>query len=566
MEVNGVDQTETEKPLEATAGKPGKTAESNKPVDSTAAESPANLESDARSTESGPSAKSLVLEDEDRGQELTSKKKTQAEIAISVKNLKKDFYISHSGVASLKSHLLKLNKQEPIERLQVLKGISFDVRKGECVAVVGRNGAGKSTLLSLLSRIYLPTTGSVEIRGRMAPLLELGGGFHPDLTGYENIFVNGMILGISHDELVERVDEIVEFSELSSHIDSPVRTYSSGMNARLGFSIVVHVDAEVLLLDEVLAVGDYSFREKCAKKIDAMRAEGKTILLVSHSGSDVERLADRAIWIQGGLIRAEGSPKKVLRAYTKSSSSELVTAEDKYADAKFEYVYYEDDDEPEKPASPKPANPAGVGPTAPATLPLKLPEIPPARSPGMPGVPIFQWSDQGFGILNMPSSDTASGPFNRASINLGAKNYPFARGDTIASFNATTWGSGVPKPTGAIVFSNAEPGPQSAGNLGASFSIGLCESGTDAIKARFIIRHNGDVLLSGAPLPSRRIRQEDSFSNRACPQPRKGPRLPAQAPPLTSTTPVTTSCGATTNRGGRCRQTRCSRPSRPMEL
>jgi ABC-type polysaccharide/polyol phosphate transport system ATPase subunit len=241
-------------------------------------------------------------------------------VAISVKDLKKDFMLSHSGVASLKTLVLKW-KRPSLQKLEVLRGISFEVRESECLAIVGRNGAGKSTLLSLLARIYRPTSGSIEIRGRLAPLLELGAGFHPDLTGLENIFVNGMILGISRKELEKRLDQIIEFSELYNHIDSPVRTYSSGMSARLGFSIAVHVDADILLLDEVLAVGDFDFRQKCAKKIDEMREQKKTILMVSHGSGDVQRLADRCIWLQNGVAAMEGDPQTVLDAYQRNSTN-----------------------------------------------------------------------------------------------------------------------------------------------------------------------------------------------------------------------------------------------------
>ncbi|MBI1756518.1 MAG: ABC transporter ATP-binding protein [Fimbriimonas ginsengisoli] len=244
--------------------------------------------------------------------------------AIRVKDLHKEFLLSHSGIASLKSLVLQW-KRPSLEHLHVLRGISFEVAHSECVGIVGRNGAGKSTLLSLMARIYKPTSGSVEISGRVAPLLELGAGFHVDLTGLENIFVNGMILGISRKELEKRLDAIVEFSELYNHIDSPVRTYSSGMNARLGFAIAVHVDADVLLVDEVLAVGDYEFREKCQRKIDDLKAEGRTIVMVSHSGDDVERLSDRCIWLQNGRIEREGDPKEVLEAYVTESTNELAS-------------------------------------------------------------------------------------------------------------------------------------------------------------------------------------------------------------------------------------------------
>lgn len=233
---------------------------------------------------------------------------------IQVRDLRKEFLLSHSGASSLKTLLLWWKRRQ-LEHLQVLRGISFDVQKGECVGVVGRNGAGKSTLLSLLARVYKPTSGQVQINGRVAPLLELGAGFHPDLTGIENVFFNGVILGLTRKEIDARLDQIIEFAELRHHIDSPVRTYSSGMLARLGFSVAVHVDADVLLVDEVLAVGDFEFEQKCYRRIDEFRAGGGTILFVSHQMDAVERVADRCILLKDGLIEAEGSPSEVIELY-----------------------------------------------------------------------------------------------------------------------------------------------------------------------------------------------------------------------------------------------------------
>lgn len=234
--------------------------------------------------------------------------------AIVVKDVRKEFLLSHSGVGSLKTLALWWKKRE-LEHLEVLKGLSFDVNQGECVAIVGRNGAGKSTLLSLLARIYRPTSGHVEVSGRLAPLLELGAGFHPDLTGLENILFNGMILGLTRKQAMERTNAIVEFAELQHHCDSPVRTYSSGMMARLGFSVAVHVDADVLIVDEVLAVGDYAFEEKCYQRIADFRSEGGTILFVSHNMDSVRRVADRCIWLKGGKVELAGDPEIVIQAY-----------------------------------------------------------------------------------------------------------------------------------------------------------------------------------------------------------------------------------------------------------
>jgi lipopolysaccharide transport system ATP-binding protein len=233
---------------------------------------------------------------------------------ISIKNLRKEFRLSHSGAGSIKSALLWWKKRR-IEQLEVLKGLDLEVFPGECVAVIGRNGAGKSTMLSLLARVYKPTSGEVTVTGRIAPLLELGAGFHPDLTGIENIFFNGIILGLTRKEIRARMDEIVAFSELEHHIDSPVRTYSSGMLARLGFSVAMHVDADVLLVDEVLAVGDFEFERKCFAKIDEFKNNGGTILFVSHEMPDVRRVATRCVWLKQGVIKQQGSPEEIIPLY-----------------------------------------------------------------------------------------------------------------------------------------------------------------------------------------------------------------------------------------------------------
>jgi lipopolysaccharide transport system ATP-binding protein len=234
--------------------------------------------------------------------------------ALTIRGLRKTFTLSHSGSASLKTALLWWKKKK-VERLEVLKGLDLEVKHGECVALVGRNGAGKSTLLSLISRIYKPTSGEIVVDGRIAPLLELGAGFHPDLTGLENILYNGMILGLTRKEVNERMRAIVDFAELQSHIDSPVRTYSSGMMARLGFSIAAHVDADILIVDEVLAVGDYAFEKKCYDYIDEFRNGGGTILFVSHNADAVRRVADRVVWLAGGEVRMDGAVEDVLGAY-----------------------------------------------------------------------------------------------------------------------------------------------------------------------------------------------------------------------------------------------------------
>jgi ABC-type polysaccharide/polyol phosphate transport system ATPase subunit len=239
--------------------------------------------------------------------------------AIRVESLRKEFFISHTGYASLKGALLWW-KQRKAEMLHALKDISFAVAPGECVAVVGKNGAGKSTLLSVLARVYRPTSGRFWLSGRVAPLLELGAGFHPDLTGYENVFFNGVVLGLTRKQVAARMDEIVAFSEIGTYIDAPVRTYSSGMLLRLGFSVAVHADAEILLVDEALAVGDLEFQRKCLDRIAEFQAAGGAILFVSHDMAAVRRAASRAIWLQSGEIKSDGSVESVIAAYELQSA------------------------------------------------------------------------------------------------------------------------------------------------------------------------------------------------------------------------------------------------------
>ena len=186
---------------------------------------------------------------------------------------------------------------------------------GSTFGVIGRNGSGKSTALKLVAGITKPTSGTVTVRGRISALIELGAGFHPEISGRENVFINGIMLGLTKREIEKRFDEIVEFAELEDFIDEPVKTYSSGMYMRLGFSVAIHVDPEVLLVDEVLAVGDEAFTHKCLDKFADFKRRGKTVLLVTHSLNLVERLCDEAIWLDGGRKQADGDPKRVVDAY-----------------------------------------------------------------------------------------------------------------------------------------------------------------------------------------------------------------------------------------------------------
>ena len=245
-----------------------------------------------------------------------------SESAILVQDVRKSFSINTSGAASIKTALLWWKKRK-YQKLEVLKGVSFEVGHGECVAIIGRNGAGKSTLLGLLARIYRPDSGKIEIAGRVAPLLELGAGFHPDLSGAENIIFNAVILGLTRKEALKRTPAIVAFSELGDQIYAPVRTYSSGMVARLGFAIAINVDAEVLIVDEVLSVGDFEFQRKSFNKIIEFREKGGTILLVSHQVDAVKQIADRCVWIQHGQVVKVGPPEEVLEEYVTTSESDL---------------------------------------------------------------------------------------------------------------------------------------------------------------------------------------------------------------------------------------------------
>ncbi len=234
--------------------------------------------------------------------------------AIVVRELHKKFKLVHESRSTLKSLLLSFSTRRP-EDVGALKGISFSVAPGETVAVIGRNGSGKSTLLGLMARVYRPTSGTVTMNGRVSCLLELGAGFHPELTGIENIYLNGSILGMSRKDIANRFDEIVAFAELEQFIDAPIRTYSSGMVMRLGFSIAIQVDPDILLVDEVLAVGDERFQRKCYEKVRELQKAGRTIVFVSHDLVAVREVASRAIWLDSGVIRADGDVETVLAAY-----------------------------------------------------------------------------------------------------------------------------------------------------------------------------------------------------------------------------------------------------------
>lgn len=230
--------------------------------------------------------------------------------AIEVKNITKSFKIFYDKGNTIKDRVVTKGRGR-YEKRNVLNGISFEVKRGEAVGLIGHNGCGKSTTLKLLCRIMYPDSGTINMRGTVSSLIELGAGFHPDLSGRENIYINASIFGLNRKEIDNRLDEIISFSELEDFIDNPVRTYSSGMYMRLAFAVAINVDADILLIDEILAVGDASFQAKCFNRLREIKGKGTTIVIVSHSLSQIEQICERSIWIDKGLIRKEGRPTDV---------------------------------------------------------------------------------------------------------------------------------------------------------------------------------------------------------------------------------------------------------------
>jgi ABC-type polysaccharide/polyol phosphate transport system ATPase subunit len=246
--------------------------------------------------------------------------------AIELQGISKRFR-AHGGrpPTTLKSAVLELvrgRRQRARDRFVALRDIDLTVEPGQTLGIVGANGSGKSTLLKLVAGIYRPDSGTVRVRGRVAPLIELGAGFHPELTGRENVVINGIILGLSQREVRRRLDAIVDFAGMREFIDAPARTYSSGMYMRLGFAVAVHLDPDVLLMDEVLAIGDEAFARKCADRFAEFRRMGKTLLLVGHETGAVERWCDEAVWLDRGTIRAAGAPHKVIDLYRQAMSEQ----------------------------------------------------------------------------------------------------------------------------------------------------------------------------------------------------------------------------------------------------
>jgi ABC-type polysaccharide/polyol phosphate transport system ATPase subunit len=237
--------------------------------------------------------------------------------AVVVDHVSKRFRMYHERNSSLKSAVMR-GRKSVHEDFWALKDVSFEVPHGTTFGLIGKNGSGKSTLLKCLAKILYPESGSITANGKQASLLEVGSGFHPELSGRENIFLNGSILGMSRKEVTRKFDDIVSFSGVGSFIDQPVKNYSSGMYVRLGFSVAVSVSPDILVVDEVLSVGDATFRKRCQTKFKEMQAEGRTIILVSHSMGQVESMCDQVAWLDQGELRQIGDAKRVIAEYNKT--------------------------------------------------------------------------------------------------------------------------------------------------------------------------------------------------------------------------------------------------------
>lgn len=245
--------------------------------------------------------------------------KNNEEYMIEVQDVYKTFNVYLDKANSLKEKMLfwKRNRKEV---RQVLRGINLNIQKGEAVALIGVNGSGKSTLLKLMTKIIYPNKGKITINGKLTSLLELGAGFHPDFSGRENIYFNASIFGLTKKQIDDRLEQIIEFSELKDYIDNPVRTYSSGMFMRLAFAVAINVDADILLVDEILSVGDQHFQEKCINKMKQLKQEGKTMVFVTHSLDSAKELCDRAVWLSNGVLKLDGKTNEVIEQYIKETA------------------------------------------------------------------------------------------------------------------------------------------------------------------------------------------------------------------------------------------------------
>ena len=246
-------------------------------------------------------------------------KENENDIAIKVDHVYKSFDIYYDRANTLKERALFWMRNKRIAKGEFVTAKILDIKKGETVALIGVNGSGKSTLLKLMTQIIFPNKGTIETKGKLTSLLELGAGFHPDFSGRENIYFNSSIFGLTRKEIDKRLDQIIEFSELQDFIDNPVRTYSSGMYMRLAFSVAINVDADILLIDEILSVGDQHFQEKCFNKMRELKREGKTMVFVTHSMDSVRNLCDRAVWLSNGVVRMDGNTNEVVDEYLKET-------------------------------------------------------------------------------------------------------------------------------------------------------------------------------------------------------------------------------------------------------
>jgi len=238
---------------------------------------------------------------------------------IIVDNVSKNFNVYLDRANTVKEKLLFLFTRNRKEKREVLKDINLKIKKGEVVALIGTNGSGKSTLLKLMTKIIYPNKGKIITNGKLTSLLELGAGFHPDFSGRENIYFNASIFGLTRKQIDERIEDIIEFSELKEFIDNPVRTYSSGMYMRLAFSVAINVDADILLIDEILSVGDEHFQNKCFAKMQELKKQGKTMVFVTHSMDSVKKLCSRAVWLCDGRIKMDGKTEDVVNTYIEAT-------------------------------------------------------------------------------------------------------------------------------------------------------------------------------------------------------------------------------------------------------
>lgn len=249
-----------------------------------------------------------------KNEKLSAEGRITDEVLVDVRDVYKSFRVYFDKGSMLKERFVNPSRSR-YENREILKGISFQIHRGETVALIGNNGCGKSTTLKMLTKILYPNKGTVTVNGRVSSLIELGAGFHPDMSGRENIYINGSVLGLKREQIDERIEDIIRFSELEEYIDNPIRTYSSGMYMRLAFSVAINVDADILLIDEILAVGDQAFQEKCINKLNELRKTGVTVVLVSHAMGQVNAIADRCIWIDQGKIVEDGKTEVVCRHY-----------------------------------------------------------------------------------------------------------------------------------------------------------------------------------------------------------------------------------------------------------